>query len=115
MTAENSGAGSSGRRTKIAALWAGLTRPSVLALGVAGAAKLLRELMTYVSLKRRMLELGLRRRRNLGTATVSGAVFLVAAGIACSGFQHTTSDVRLALVVWLAGYSLVSVAMELWA
>ncbi|WP_370304797.1 hypothetical protein [Sinimarinibacterium flocculans] len=37
MTAENSGTGGSGRRTKIAALWAGLTRPSVLALGIAGA------------------------------------------------------------------------------
>ena len=88
---------------------------SISALGAAGVAKLVRELARYRSLKRRMLEIGRRRRRNLKAAAVSGGVFLVTAVLACSGFQQTTTDVRLALVVWLAGYSLVSVAMELWA
>ena len=88
---------------------------SICVLGAAGVVKLVRELARYVSLKRRMLELGRRRRRNLKMAAVSAAVFLVAAALAWSGVRNPAVDMRVPFVAWLAGYSLVSVAMELWA
>lgn len=88
---------------------------SICALGVAGAAKLVREILRYASLKRRMLELGQRRRRNMRMVAVPGAVFLVTATLTYLGLTAAGGGMRVAFVAWLAGYSLVSVAMELWA
>ncbi len=86
---------------------------SICALGAAGAAKLVREILRYVSLKRRMLELGLRRRRNMKMLAVPGAVFLVTATLTYLGLTVGGGGMRVAFVAWLAGYSLVSVVMEL--
>jgi hypothetical protein len=88
---------------------------SICVLGAAGVVKLVREVGRYVSLKGRMLELGRRRRPNLKMAGVSAAAFLVAAALAWSGARNPAVDMRVPFVAWLAGYSLVSAAMELWA
>jgi hypothetical protein len=88
---------------------------SICVLGATGVVKLVREVARYVSLRRRMLETGRRRKRNVKMAAVSAAVFLVAAALAWSGARNPVVDMRVPFVAWLAGYSLVSVAMELWA
>jgi hypothetical protein len=88
---------------------------SICVLGAAGAAKLARELARYLSFKRRMIEIGLRRRCNPKTVLVSGAVFLVTATLTWQGLATAGGGMRVALVAWLAGWSLVSVVMELWA
>jgi hypothetical protein len=46
---------------------------------------------------------------------VPGAVFLVTATLTYLGLAVAGGGMRVAFVAWLAGYSLVSVAMELWA
>lgn len=96
-----------------------LVRPrpwvSASVLAAVGAAKLARELSRYISLKRRMIGLGLRRRRSAKTLAVSSAVFLVTAALACWGLGVAGGGMRVALVAWLAAYSLVSVVMEIWA
>ncbi len=88
---------------------------SISVLGAVGLAKLVRELALYLSLKRRMLDLGKRRRRNPRHMMVPAAVFLVTAALAFSGLRIGAGGVRVAFVVWLCAYSLVTMVMELWA
>jgi len=86
---------------------------SLLALFAVGAAKLARELVVFVRLRRRMAELGRRRRANPVALGIALAGLAAGSSLALPGLLAGSLGASVSAGAFLAGYSLLVAAMEL--
>jgi hypothetical protein len=89
-------------------------RVSTCALGAVGLAKLVRELVVYVGLRRRMVALNMKRKVRAANLVPNAVGLAIGGSTVYFALTHGGTMEFAALGAWLAGYSLLGAAMELW-